>query len=677
MVFSYNFLQSFFSKKLPKPENLAELLILHSFEVEEVKRVGDDFVLDIDVLPNRAADCFSHMGIAKECSVLTGLDFQFPKTLFKEDKGLKVGSFVSVEVKDKTACPRYFARAVSGVKIGPSPKWLKDRLKSCGLRPINNIVDIANYVMLETGQPLHAFDGDKIEGKKIIVRFAKAKEKIVTLDEQKFDLDSDVLVIADEGKPVAIAGIKGGKLPGIDTKTKNLIIESANFNPSVIRKASRKLGLKTDASLRFEHGFDPNMAPFAADRAAFLIQKLAGGKVAKGSVDVYPNKVLPKTLKVDLNYVNSMLGKDISAGIVKAILQKLGFQILKEEKKLKFLLVKVPTIRQDVTIQEDVIEEIGRISGYDKIEPVFPFSSSVPPKKNLNIFWQELTKDIFKEAGFCEVYNYSFFGQEEAELLKSQKGQLIEVKNPLSSEQKYLRISLLPNLLKNVERNINYTKDIRIFELGKIFKRPKEEKLMLAGLMVAESFYHVKGAVDHLFEGLGAAGVWYDEYKPTPEDSGASMWHPKKCAEIKIGDQEIGFLGEISPKVIGTLGFKESIVSFDIDFEKLSRFVSEEKEYRPISRFPSTIRDIAVLVPRTVKVDEVLNKINGVKEELVVDVDLFDAYEGEELPKDKKNLAFHIIYQAKNRTLKSEEVDKTQDKIIKALEENPGWQVRK
>src|SRR4030043_1468519 len=331
MVFSYNFLQSFFLKKLPKPEKLAELLILHSFEVEEVKRVGDDFVLDIDVLPNRAADCFSHMGIAKECSVLTGLDFQLPKILFKEDKGLKVGNLVSVEVKDKTACPRYFARAVSGVKIGPSPKWLKDRLKSCGLRPINNIVDIANYVMLGPGQPLHAFDGDKIEGKKIIVRFAKAKEKIVTLDEQKFDLDSDVLVISDEEKPVAIAGIKGGKLPEIDAKTKNLIIESANFNPSIIRKASRKLGLKTDASLRFEHGFDPNTAPFAADRAAFLIQKLAGGKVAKGSVDVYPNKVLPKTLKVDLNYVNSMLGKDISVGIVKAILQKLGFQILKEE----------------------------------------------------------------------------------------------------------------------------------------------------------------------------------------------------------------------------------------------------------------------------------------------------------------------------------------------------------
>ena len=650
---------------------------MHSFEVEEVKRVGDDFILDISVLPNRAADCFSHMGIAKECSVLTGLDFQIPKTLFKEDKGLKVGSFVSVEVKDKTACPRYFAKAVSGVKIGPSPKWLKDRLKSCGLRPINNIVDIANYVMLETGQPLHAFDGDKIEGKKIIVRFARAKEKMVTLDEQKFDLDSDVLVIADEKKPVAIAGIKGGKLPEIDARTKNIVIESANFNPSIIRKASRKLGLKTDASLRFEHGFDPNMAPFAADRAAFLIQKLAGGKVAKGSVDVYPNKVLPKTLKVDLNYVDSMLGKDIPEGVVKAILRKLGFQILKEEKKSKLLFIKVPTIRQDVTIQEDVIEEIGRVFGYEKIDPVFPLSSAVPPKKNLDIFWQELTKDIFKEAGFCEVYNYSFFGQEGAELLKSQKGQLIEVKNPLSSEQKYLRIGLLPNLLKNVERNINYTKDIRIFELGKIFKRPKEEKLMLAGLMVAESFYHVKGAVDHLFEGLGAAGVWYDEYKPTPEDSGASMWHPKKCAEIKIGDQEIGFLGEISPKVIGTLGFKESIVSFDIDFEKLSRFVSEEKEYRPISRFPATIRDIAVLVPRTVKVDEVLNKINGVKEELVVDVDLFDAYEGEELPKGKKNLAFHIIYQAKNRTLKSEEVDKTQDKIIKALEEDPGWQVRK
>lgn len=677
MVFSYNFLQSFFKRKLPRAEKLAELLVLHSFEVEGAKRTGGDYTFDIDVLPNRAADCFSHMGIARECAVLTGLDFQTPKAQLNDDKNLKSSNFVSVEVKDKVACPRYTARVVSGIKVGPSPKWLKGRLRSCGLRPINNIVDVANYVMLETGQPLHAFDADKIEGKKIIVRFAKNKERIVTLDEQKFDLGPDVLVIADEKKPIAIAGVKGGKIAEIDVKTKSIVLESANFNPQTIRKTSQNLKLKTDASLRFEHGFDPGAAEFALNRAAFLIQKIAGGKVAKGLIDFYPNKVSPRTIKLELKYVDSMLGAVIPAKEIKSILRKLDFQIAGERKKEKSLLVKIPTRRMDISIQEDVIEEIGRIFGYDKIIPSFPLSSSVPPKKNLDNLWRDLAKDVLKEVGFCEAYNYSFLGEGAAELLKYKKKELIEVKNPISIEQKYLRSSLIPNLLKNVERNVNHRKNIRIFELGKIFKRPREEKLMLAGLITGESFYYLKGVVDFLFNSLGISGTWYDEYKPTPEESNLSVWYPGKCAEIKAGEQEIGFLGEISPKIMNVLGLKEQIVVFDIDFAKLSKFVSEEKEYRPLSKFPATIRDIAVLVPRRVKVAEVLNKINAAGRELVEDVDLFDIYEGEELPKGKKNLAFHIIYQARNRTLKSEEVDKIQDKIIKALERSPEWQVRK
>ena len=644
-------------------------------EVEEMKKEGKDFTLDIDVKPSRAADCFSHLGVAREIAAILKLRYTVPDAKFTEDKKTKPKDFVSVEVKNKTACLRYTARVVTDVKVGASPKWLKERLASCGLRPINNVVDIANYVMLETGQPLHAFDAGKLEGGKIIVRFARDREKIITLDEQKFDLDPSVLVIADEKKPVAIAGIKGGKLPEIDRETKVIVLESANFHPQTVRKGSRKLNLRTDASLRFEHGIDPNLTEFAADRAASLVQKIAGGKVAQGSVDVYPKRVVPKTIRLDLNYVENLLGIKILDKEIRNSLEDLGFKIKAANRKT--LIVEAPTRRLDVSIPEDLIEEVGRIHGYDKIPSVFPVSSLVPPKKNLKVFWENMVKDILKEAGFIEVYNYSFFGKKEADIFGYKEKELIEVENPLSQEYRYLRASLIPNLLKDVEKNFRDFQQIKMFELAKVFRAPSLEKRHLTGLVLGEEFHHLKGTVDLLLERLGVGGVWYDEYRATPEDSKQLIWHPKKCAEIKVGNIEIGFLGEISPRILDDLAIKEKTVLFDIDFEKLSELSSEEHEYRPASRFPSAMRDVAVLVPGNVKVAQVLNKIYDTGKELVRDVDLFDIYQGEELPQGKKNLAFHIIYQAEDRTLSSQEIDRVQGEIIKSLEKEPEWQVRK
>ena len=702
MVFSYNWLQSFFKKKLPAPRKLGELLTMHFAEVEEVKRTQGDFALDIDVRPNRAGDCFSHLGIAREIAAITGFKLKTEsrnggtRGKKRTESSSPAKDFIQVEVKDKNACPRYSARVVNFIKVGPSPKWLRDRLSVCGLRPINNIVDIANYVMLETGQPLHAFDGEKMKGGKIIVRYAKYREKIVTLDEQRFDLDSDILVIADAEKPVAIAGIKGGKLPEIDKKTKTVIIESANFNSQIIRQGSKKLNLKTDASLRFEHGIDPNLTEPALDRAASLIQKVAGGKIARGLVDIYPKKVFPKIIRLNLDYVESLLGIKIPEKEIRDILESLDFKIknrvppqrdegeeeaevLFAHKKSKILDVGVPTRRLDVSLPEDLIEEVGRIYGYDKIEAVFPTSSLVPSKRNLDVFWKDVAKDILKEAGFTEVYNYSFFGEREAKSFGYKEGELIEVNNPLSQEQKNLRTSLIPNLLKNVEKNFKRTKEISIFELGKIFKNQKTEgeKNMLSGVLLGDMFFRAKGVIDSLLNKLGISDVWYDEYKPTPEDSKLSIWHPQKCAEIKTDGKEIGFLGEVSPRIINNFDIQGKVVLFDIDFEKLSELASEEHEYRPISRFPSAVRDIAVLVPRFIKVEEVLNKIYDSGGDLIRDVDLFDIYEGEELPQGKKNLAFHIIFQSKTGTLSSEEIDGIQNKIIKILELMPEWQVRK
>jgi len=703
MTFSYNWLQSFFKRKLPKPEKMTELLTMHAFEVEETKKQDGDWLFDIDVLPNRAHDCFSYLGVARELAAILNFKFQPPEIKLIEDKNNKTSTLLKLRAGGKD-CPRYTARVISGVKIGTAPKWIQEKLTASGLRPINDVVDIVNYVMLETGQPLHAFDFNKISSirnqkrpygesqatiktknkkfktRKIIVRRAKVGEKITTLDEEKYDLDKDILIIADEKGPLAIAGIKGGKRAEIDRKTKVIVLEAANFDQRVIRRGSKKIDLKTDASLRFEQGLDPNLTENAINRAAALIQETCGGKIPQGLVDFYPRKFLPKRLKLDLNYVKSLLGLEIAKKEIKETLERLSFKV--KEKNPEQLEVEIPTFRLDVSLQEDLIEEIGRIYGYPKIPSVFPVAALIPPKKNLEIYWEDMIKNSLKEAGFFEVYNYSFLAGEDVDIFKlaKQKSFLLEIENPTSADYQYLRSSLIPNLLKDVRKNQKFFREIKIFELGKIFKSVKSkpsEKKMLTGIITGDAFYQAKGVIDLLLNNLGISNIWYDEYRPTPEESQISIWHPQKSAEIKIDGEEIGFLGEISPKIRELMKIEPKVVVFDIDFEKLTKFANQENEYRPISPYPAAVRDIAVLVPKFVKVDEVLSKIEQAGKGIIRDVDLFDIYEGEEIGEGKKNLAFHIVYQVEDRTLSSEEIEKIQNEIIKALERESEWQVRK
>lgn len=662
MVFSYNWLQSFFKKKLPPSQKLANLLTMNFAEVEEIKKRGTDFTFNIEIKPNRAGDCFSHFGVAREIAVFLNLKIKEPPIKSLSDKKIESENFIKVRIKEKKSCLRYTAGVIKGFKVSSSPKWLAERLKVCGLRPINNMVDVANYVMLETGQPLHAFDGEKLKGKKLVVRLARNNETMAALDGVKYHLSKDVLVIADSEKPMAIAGIKGGKSAEIDGKTKVIVLESANFNSEVIRNGSQKLKLKTDASLRFEHGLDPNLTEFALKRAVFLMQNIAKEKTAWGLIDIYPKKILPKKIILDLNYVSSLLGIDIPEFKIKKILSALGFKTI--TRKAKSLEVEVPTRRLDVNLPEDLIEEIGRIYGYEKIPAVFPQVALIPPQKNEEIFWENKSKDILKSAGFIETYNYSF--------LPSGQG-LIELKNPLSREQKYLRDSLIPNLSKNIQSNKsqnNPGEEIRLFELGKIFQKPKKEKKTLTGIISGENkFYETKGVADLLFRGLGINNIWYTDYGADADDFRSDWLHLKKCAKIKVDRREIGFLGEMKKEPKAAV--------FELDFEMLQKLASEEQEYRLFSRYPSVTRDLAVLVPLLTKVEELSNIIETAGGALVRNVDLFDIYEGEELPEGKKNLAFHIIYQSDDKTLISDEVEKIHQKIIKALEKNIKWQVRK
>ena len=695
MLFSYNWLKSFFKKPIPAARKLAEILNLYLFEVENLEKKGKDYIFDIAILANRS-DCFSHLGLAREISAILGLKLKYEFSKPKEKRNLKIKDFLTVEVKDKKDCPRYTARVILGVRVGPSPEWIRERIEACGLRSINNIVDITNYVMLEMGQPLHAFDYNKLsssvperkqkkrEIKKILVRKAKNNEKIITLDNETIFLKDNILIIADTESPLAIAGIKGGKKAEISPETKDIILESANFDPALIYKTSKSIGLETDASLRFAHKIDRDLAQKAIDRTAFLIQKIAGGEVVSGLCDISEKKKVPREIRLNLNYLNSLLGVKIPKNKVVKILKSLEFNI--KSQKENILVVKPPSFRLDISLPEDVIEEVGRIYGVQKIPAVYPLSALVPPKKNYEIFWENEIKDIMKNLGFSEVYNYSFLGEREPERFGFTKEEIIEIENPVSSEQKYLRPNLLPNLLKNVKDNFRYFDEVKIFEIGKIFKKDKNgkfiEKRMVSGVLAQKQknndiFYYLKGAVDSLFERLGISSNWYDDFQQTPEESKSALWHPLKSAEIKVDSKEIGFLGEISPYLQDNLEIKGSIAMFEIEFNELTKFCSEEQEYQPISQYPSAVRDLAVLVPRHVKVVEVLNKINSVGGKLIRDIDLFDIYEGEEIPEGKKNLAFHIVYQAEDRTLTSEEIDNIQKKIIRELERDPEWEVRR
>jgi len=679
MIFSYNWLKQYIKGKMPGPKELVELLMFHSFEIEGLDKKANDFLIDIDVLPNRAHDCLSYIGVSRDIAAITGLELKIPEAKFKESKQ-EASDFITIDVKDSNDCPRYSSKVITGIKVGTSPKWMSERLEACGLKTINNIVDAINYVMLETGQPMHSFDVDKL-GKNIIIRKARKGEAMEALDDKEYKLNENILVIADSKKPIAIAGIKGGESTGIDKQTKNIVVEAANFDSILTRKASRELKLRTDASLRFEQGIDPNLIDFAQQRVCALIQEIAGGEVASGMVDVYPKKVVPKKIKLDIDYVNNLLGVDIPKQKIIKILKSLEFGVSGTGREI---IVTVPTRRLDVSIPEDLVEEIGRVYGYENIPSVFPTASLQPPERNDNLFWENNIKDILQQAGLYETYGYSFIGENDKAVFNYGENDLAEIENPISSLNKYLRPSLIPNLLKSTKENLKNLDEIMMFEIGSIFNKKKgfAEKRMLTCILTGKNikndgFYILKGIINDLFNKLGISDIWYDNVKPTPEDSALDIWHPGKTAEIKVLGKEIGFLGQLHPQVSGGIGVKENVFIADIDLKELLNVASEENEYEQISAYPAVLRDISLLVPVGTKTVDILNIINSAESKLVKDVDLFDTYKGQGVPENKENFSFHIVYQSNEKTLKSSDVDEIHQNIIIELEKNPDWEIRK
>lgn len=669
MIFDYSWLQSFFSKKLPAPEKLADLLSCRSFETKSVK--GG---LDVSVPPIRAGDCLSYYGLSLEISAILGyrVKFSLPESLTSKDK-----SKLKVIVKDVDACPRYMLTKWSDVKISDSNSQIKSSLEKAGLKSINAAVDLANFLMLEVGQPVHVFDADKISGDLIEIRPAEEKEEIISLEGKKYILSKDVLVIADKIGPLAIAGVKGGQRAGVTPETKNILMEMANFESRTVRKSVRQINLKTNASSCFENGLDPNLIDLTLKRAKVIGSDILSPKSIKLVADNYPRKVVPKIITLDLTWARDILGASIPGPQIKKIFQGLGFEILLfSARKIK---IKIPTRRLDIKTPEDLVEEIGRFYGYDKIKSEAPSALLIPPQINRDRAWKKIIKDFLVQLGLDESYHYSFLSQKEISLFKYNESDAIKLINPISSRYQYLRFSLLPNLLKASAENSKRFDQVRIFEMGKIFQSPDKEKEML-GITVFDNqsglqeFYTLKGVIESLLGRLGITDVWFDSHKASEHQSGQATWHPNHRAEIKIGQDIIGFLGEIHPRLAEKLSIPDQIFAAEIDLGKLINLASDQQEYEPISPYPAIIRDLSVVIPEDTSIEKVIRIASLAGAELIRDIDLIDIYQNDKLAKIK-SITLRIVYQSPDKNLSATDVNAIERKIIKEFQKL-NWYLR-
>jgi len=650
----------------------------------------DDVILDVSVTPNRG-DCLSIIGIAREIAAIKGIG---PKGLLPkfdlEESGRDIRELVDVEVLDYELCPRYVGRVIENVKVGESPLWLRRRLIHCGLRPVNNVVDVTNYVMLELGQPLHAFDLNLIRRRKVLVRRAHDGERIRCIDGVERKLSSSNLVIADAERAIGIAGVIGGENTEIWSGTKDVFLESAFFNPSSIRLTARSLGVTTEASYRFERRVDPGNTLFAANRAAYLISKLTSGKVSKGYFDLARESFKPWFVMMRPERVNRLLGTQLKDEEIITILSSLGFNSRYREDLLE---VEVPTYRGDIRREIDLVEEVARIYGYVKIPPRMPWGETqvggLEPSQKLE--WR--IRDILAGIGLNEVITYSFIDPEIFDkLLIPEEHPLrkaVIIRNPLKENQSVMRTFMLPGLLYALLNN--YRKGIRnisFFEIGKVFKTeltfeglPTEvnklgimmlggvDKDLITGYEIPRDLLNLKGVLENLFEGLKIDADFRDLGEDIP------FLSRNKSASILISGERVGWIGEVNPKIGIAFEVSEPIYVAEINLDKLIVFIPKELRYRELPKFPATRRDVSVLVPLSRKAGEVESVIKSVGGEMVEEIRLFDFYQGPQVPQGYRSLTFSVIYRLRERTLRDEEVDMVHFEVRRKLEE-AGFRVR-
>jgi phenylalanyl-tRNA synthetase beta chain len=631
-----------------------------------------DFVFDIDLTPNRA-DCLSILGIAREVAALFDKKLRKPEISLTEVEE-EASSLVKVIIDDPSACPRYSCRIIKNVKIEPSPFWIKRRLMSCGIRSINNVVDVTNYVMLELGHPLHAFDLDLFPQAQVLVRRAKKDESFITLDQVERKLNPEILLITDGKKPVAIAGIMGGLESEVSDYTKNVLLESAYFDPKVIRRGRLFLGIFSESSQRFERGTDPNNVSFAADRSAFLIQKMAKGEVLKNLVDNYPKPISPVKIGLREKRVNQILGTELKREQIKNYLQSLELNVTEEEN----LEVEIPTFRPDLTREIDLIEEIARIYGYDRIKTSLRAGGNlvtfIPPEEKL----LKKVKEILVGLGFFEVITNNLVDPKSLEKLSPDKKMLL-IQNPLSEDLSALTTTLIYNLLNIVSHNKKRKEtQVRIFELNKIFlpkgKGLPQEKYKLTLALSGSNnpvfwgeeekpvdLFSLKGTVENLLESLSIPLTAL-----VPKEN--PVFPAGGCFEVRVKDTNLGVLGEVSEDVLADFDIKDRVYMADLDFETLFSLVPQTQTFQDLPKFPPLDRDIALVLDEQILAGDVIEKIREVGKDLIERLSLFDCYRGKQIPAGKKSLAFAIRYRSKEKTLTDEEVAEVHSKIIELLE---------
>ena len=636
-------------------------------------------VVDFEITPNRP-DCLSMIGMAREAAATFKTPLRYPDICCEEKAGEQAKDYISVEIKKPELCRRYVARVVKDIKIEQSPWWLQKRLIYSGMRPINNIVDITNYVMLEYGQPMHAFDIHTVAGSRIIVDTAGEGETFTTLDGSERKMPENVLMIKDAEKSIAIAGIMGGLNSEIEEDTEMILVEGANFNGANVRVSSKKLGLRTEASSRFEKGIDPNLTVEAVDRVCRLIELLGAGKVLKGRVDVYPEEYRAQPVAVRVDRINAMLGVEIPGADMKKMFEDLEMRV---EGDGKVFTVTPPTVRQDLIAEVDFVEEAARMYGYDRLPVTLPKSSTEAGKSAKQLL-RDLSKDALLGMGVSEIQTYSFVsprGLDNIRMAEDAEGRkLIRLRNPLGEDTSVMRTTLIPNMLEVLGRN--YSRNIpamRAFELGNTFINNHhiddplpEEKDMLCVACYGEheTFFTLKGILCELLSKLGFSDLCF-----CPEET-VGTFHPGRCARIFAGERELGIMGEIHPEVLSKYGIGERVLCAELDFDLLAEFADTEKQYHPLPKYPAIKRDIAMVVPEELMVAQLLGVIRAKGRKLLESASLFDVYRGKNIPEGKKSLAFTLVYRAADHTLTDEEVAAVHDKILDALREEYGAVLR-
>jgi phenylalanyl-tRNA synthetase beta chain len=652
--------------------------------------LSQELVITVEPTPNRG-DLFCVLGVARELAAAAGGKARLPEIKLREEPTV-IEEKAEVVIEDHVGCPRYVARLVEEVKIGPSPDWMKKRLETSGIRAIANVVDVTNYVMLELGQPLHAFDYELLRQHKIVVRRAKQGEKFVTLDGIERVLASETLLICDGQGPVAVAGIMGGANSEVKETTRNILIESAFFSPKVIRRGAARLGMQTEASKRFEHHIDPLATAFAADRAAQLMAELAGAKVLKGRLDVYEKLLEPQAISFRLNQVKRHLGFEVEKKTVVDFFNRLNMKT--EERGQEDILVTPPPYRPDLSREIDLIEEVARLYGYENIQAELPeYQMQVLPRSRRELLRKNLRLTL-KALGFSEVINYNFQSSQDQDHLllpdNDPRRQAVRIQNPVAENLSHLRTSLLPGLLANLAFNLaRQQSEIKIFEFNKIFLKnqqpgePLLEKEMLAGIIAREQrktlwsqacpeggFYEVKSVAETVFAELYFPGARIEQASDVP------YLLPGKTAKLMLGKERAGQLGELDPRVLKAYGVNIPAFAVEIDFELLLKYQRKLARAEIPSRFPASYRDISFIVDEQVTNQQVVIAINQLKSELIAGIELFDIFRGAKLPAGRKSMAYRIWYQAADRTLTDNEVSVLHAKVAVKLKEKLGAELR-